>query len=211
MTTKQFVTLEKSLLPEFAGFAIKGKLMFIPPARHILRGINFEGSDFSKTSFFVTRFVIPLCVPTKYLYFLLCDRIRDKGKGDGWDANMPNLFAELTEALKLQALPFLSEVETLPNFITVLMRSHGSDHAGALEPMGYAYARMGYVDNAIDALDRLLARIDRLDPKAPWDIERSERAKLLKAKLISGPAEAQQQLDVWEAESIRNLGLEEFR
>jgi hypothetical protein len=51
LTTREFVSLEKSLLPELPGFAIKGPLMFIPPAERLLRGISFEGSSFDKTSF----------------------------------------------------------------------------------------------------------------------------------------------------------------
>ena len=71
MTTKEFIALEKSLLPDLPDFAVKGPLMFIPPAERLLRGISFEGSSFDKTSFYVTVFVMPLCIPTKHLYFNL--------------------------------------------------------------------------------------------------------------------------------------------
>ena len=95
MTTKEFVSLEKSLLPEFPGFAIKGPLMFIPPAERLLRGISFEGSSFDKTSFSVSMFVMPLCVPTKHLYLNFGNRVRHKGGGDRWNMEMPNLVTEL--------------------------------------------------------------------------------------------------------------------
>ena len=89
MTTKEFVSLEKRLLPELPGFAIKGPLMLIRPVECMLRGISFEGSSFDKTSFYVTMFVMPLCVPTNHLYLNFGSRVRRAEGGDRWSIGMP--------------------------------------------------------------------------------------------------------------------------
>jgi hypothetical protein len=128
VTTREFVSLEKSLLPEFPGFVIKGPLMFIPPAESLLRGISFEGSSFDKTSFYVTVFIMPLCVPMRFLYFNFGSRVRLRGGGDRWNAGMPNLVTELSHALKLQAVPFLSRVESLLHFVDVAREFSGNPH-----------------------------------------------------------------------------------
>jgi hypothetical protein len=38
----------------------------------------------------------------------------------------------------------------------------------------------------------------------------AERARALKARLLVNPASAQQQLEAWESETAKNLGLEKF-
>jgi hypothetical protein len=48
VTTKEFVAIEKRLLPDFPGFAVKGTLMFIQPLGNTLRGFHWEPSAFSK-------------------------------------------------------------------------------------------------------------------------------------------------------------------
>ena len=55
MRAKDFVTLEKRLLPNLPNFTIKGPLLFIVPIGHTLRGFHFDGSSFDKKAFYVTR------------------------------------------------------------------------------------------------------------------------------------------------------------
>jgi len=76
------------------------------------------------------------------------------------------------------------------------------------QAVAYALARAGELEEAIAELDTLLAM---LDVKVPWQLEMAERANALKLQLLSDVAGAQKQLEAWEAESIRNLGLEKFR
>jgi hypothetical protein len=45
----------------------------------------------------------------------------------------------------------------------------------------------------------------------PWQREVADRAHALKSQLVSDPATAQKQFDGWEADTAKNLGLEEFR
>ena len=53
------------------------------------------------------------------------------------------------------------------------------------------------------------ARLARLlDVKVPWQLEMADRERALKSQLRSDVPSAQKQLEEWEAESVRNLGLE---
>jgi len=76
------------------------------------------------------------------------------------------------------------------------------------KPVAYALARAGDVKEAGDALGRL---ISLLHEEVPWQHEMADSARALKSQLGSDPAAAQKQLDAWEAETAKNLGIEEFR
>ncbi|MGC1406835.1 MAG: hypothetical protein WA938_08885, partial [Candidatus Dormiibacterota bacterium] len=82
-----------------------------------------------------------------------------------------------------------------------------SNNLHQYEAIAYMLARAGHVREAVGSLDFLLGQ---LDTAVPWQLGMVERGKTLKAKLIENPSGAQQQLRVWEAESVRNLNLEEF-
>jgi hypothetical protein len=205
MTTRQFVAIEKTLVPELPGFAIKGSLIFARPIKEVLRGINFEGSGFDKTSFYVTVFALPLCVPTTHLYFLIGNRLRIGG-ADRWNSSNPDELAELGGVIKRDAVPFLSAAESLLGFVELAQSFSGNPHTPKL--IAFALARAGRFGDAISVLDQLLPH---LDLKVEWQSEIAELAKTLRAKLVSDPEEAQQQLKAWEAESLRNLALESFR
>jgi len=202
MTKKEFEKIGKALLPELPGFAVKGNLLFMLPVRQVLRGICFEPSGFDRRAFYVNVFVLPLCVPTQYLYFNFGRRV-----GTGWSSDAPDVYSELSLALRREALPFLSRVEDLDDFIQ-LAKSFSRANPRTREAIAYALARVGEVDKAIAELDTLLAM---LDVKVPWQLEMAERANALKSLLLHDFASAQKQLQEWEAESIRNLGLEKFR
>jgi hypothetical protein len=205
MKTKEFIAIEKSLLTDLPGFAIKGSMMVMCPVKHVLRGFCFEGSDFDKTSFYVYFFALPLCVPTKHLYFNFGDRLRSDG-GDNWNVNDPNLLAKLGAAIRREAMPFLSRAESLLGFVEI---ARSFSYANPHTPMAIAFtlARAGRINEAISVLDQLLPQ---LNLKVAWQSEIADQAKALKAKLVANPSEAQQQLEAWEAESARNLGLEGF-
>jgi hypothetical protein len=205
LTTKELVALEKSLLLQLPGLAVKGSLMFLPPATQILRGISFEGSSFDKTSFSVTMFVTLLCVPERYLHLSFANRVRHKGGGDRWTAEMPDLVEQLGIALEAQAMPFLSPVQSLLDFVELARSRSASGNLQTLRAIAFALARAGQTSQAIGALDQLS---DRIDLKVAWQREIADQAGALRAKLVADPAEGQRQLETWEAETIKNLGLE---
>lgn len=207
MTTAEFVALEKSLLSILPGFAIKKDLMFVSPLEGLLRGISFEGSSFDKTSFYANFFMMPLCVPTNHLYFNFGDRVRNRSGGDRWSKEMPGLLEELSAALKTQASPVLSHTRSLLDFAKYA-RSCYSTNPHTPKAVGLALARAGHIDEAIEVIDGLLSQ---LDLSVAWQQEIAELCRTLKEKVVAGPEPAQQQLEAWETETLRNLGLEDFR
>jgi hypothetical protein len=204
MTTREFVGLEKQLVRELPGFAIKGRLMFASPVQQVLKGINFEPSAFSKKMFTVTVFVTPFCVPHRHLSLNFGKRLRHKESGARWDGDMLNLPSELAAVLKSQAVPFLSRANSLRDFVE-LAKSFSFENPHTLEAIAYVLARVGDFQQAASVLDQLL---EQLDVKVPWQEEMANRAVALRAKVSSNPTEAKHQLETWEAETRQNLGLE---
>jgi cytochrome c-type biogenesis protein CcmH/NrfG len=120
---------------------------------------------------------------------------------------MPDLVLQLGTALRQQAMPFLSRVESLLGFIEEAKSfSYGNPHTP--NSIAFALARAGHTAQAVDVFRQLLNQVDL---NVAWQREIADQAKALQAKLAANPAEAQEQLEAWETETIRNLGLESFR
>jgi len=204
MKNKDFAELAKRLLPDLPGFAVKAPLMFILPVGHTLRGLCFESHSYEAKLFYVWVFFLPLCVPRKHVSFELGKRIG----GDRWNADGPDIIRELGVALKREALPFLSPIESPRDVAQAAKSLRLPQNPHVQQAIAYALARAGDVNKAVAALDELTRS---LDVKVPWQLEMAERANALKPQLLSDAPSAQKQLEAWEAESVRNLGLEKFR
>jgi hypothetical protein len=222
MTRKEFEAIGKRLLPDLPGFAVKGGLLFVRPVGHTLRGILFSRS-IDKRTFYVHIFIQPLFFPAEHIILNIGWRLRVRPKGpESWDADAPSLIAELSDGLRREALPFLKRIQTdrdvaeaasSVNLITGPIAhpaiAYGSVHAFNQEVIAYALARSGDLDQARDALDRLLGFPSNME--IPWHREADRRARAMKSQLGTDPAAALRQLDAWEAETTRNIGLEPFR
>jgi len=203
MKKKEFETLGRRLLPDLPGFAVKGELLFAQPIAQILRGVCFDRSIDTR-SFYVEVFVQPLFVPSKHLVFNFGRRLG--GGCRSWNADAPDVIAELSAELRRDALPFLSHVESVLDFVEVA-KSFSSANPHTPKAIAFALARAGQTSQAVEVLDQLLSQ---LDLNVAWQREIADQAKALKAKLVTNPIEAQQQLDAWEAETVHNLGLDDF-
>ena len=116
-----------------------------------------------------------------------------------------DLAAELGMALRLQAVPFLSRVTSLLDFVeTAKTFSKANPHT--LRAIAYSLARSGRITEAVEVLDQLL---DQLDRAIPWQLALAGEAGRLRAQLITHPTEALRQLQTWEHETEQNLGLNE--
>jgi hypothetical protein len=209
MRTKDFVALEKRLLPKLPNFTIKGQLLFIVPLGHTLRGFHFDGSSVDKESFYVNAFFMPLCVPSEHLHLTFGRRLREGG-GDRWSAATPR-FEAILEAAVQKELPFLAGLKTARDVANALTPPGSNPHCH--EALAYALAQTGETRTAVDAIDTLLGLINskkRVTPPLTWELEIANRAQLLKTKLTDNPEDARAQLARWESETIRNLGLESF-
>src|SRR5215469_13812914 len=132
MKIKDFVALEKRLLPALPGFAIKRDLMFIPPVDHTLCGFSFESSGFDKAAFYVGAFFLPLCVPRKYFSFNLGHRV-----GSGWEISNPALECELASAMQKDA-QFLSSLKTREDVVEAIkLRVAASKNLYGHEALAY--------------------------------------------------------------------------
>ncbi len=200
MKTKDFAGLAKSLSPDLPGFAVKMPFMFIPPVSHTLRGICFESHSHDARLFYVWAFFLPLFIPRKHVSFEFGKRIG----GDRWNADAPNLVHELSSALKREALPFLSLIESPHDVAQAATALRLPQNPHIQQAIAYALARAGNVDKALAAFDDLA---DSLDAKVPWQLEIADRAAMFKSKLLVNPADAQNQLLAWEIESAKHLGL----
>jgi len=107
-------------------------------------------------------------------------------------------------AVTQEALPFLSEVESLPDLARILADKWPSKSSHVKEAIAYALAYSGDIEGANTQLEQLL---EMLDKTVHWQREMAERATLLKTKLTNFH-DAQQQLRIWEMESRSNLKLD---
>lgn len=208
MKNKDFAGLAKQLLADLPGFFVKGPMAASQPVKHALRGLYFEGSTFDAKSFYVWTFFLPLFVPAKHVSFNLGKRLREPSGGDRWNADAPNSVAELRAAVKREALPFLSGIESAEDIAKAAATFQKVGDPYGQQTIAYAWARAGDMARATEELERL---VRLLDVKIPWQREMAERADVLKTKVLANPAEAQRQLEAWESETSQNLGLEKFR
>jgi hypothetical protein len=217
MTKKQFVSLEKKLLPELPGFVIHGSLMLLPPAKHTLRGIALDGSDFSKTSFYVEVFVTPLYIPRDFLGLSHGGRVRDPRKWDCWESDDPDLVPQLVAAIKQQALPKLLRVKSLLDFVAEVRAATAElarpPNGSMREEMAYALVLAGQVADGAEVLDEALrAREQERDPDMrPWVVELFNRMRLIRSMLATDAEAARQQIEAWETVTVGHLGLEAYR
>lgn len=208
MKNKDFSALAEQLLADMPGFFVKGPLAANRPVKHVLRGLYFEGSTFDTKSFYVWVFFLPLFVPTEHVSFTFGKRLRDPSGGDRWKADAPTLVVELRGAMKREALPFLSSIESAEDIAQVAATFQKAETPYVQQTIAYAWAQAGHVKRATEELTEL---VRLLDENIAWQVAMAERAERLKAKLVTDPAEAQRQLRDWEIESVKNLGLEKFR
>jgi hypothetical protein len=207
MTAKQFASLGRSILPQLPPFAIKGRLMVLLPMEHFLRGINFEPSAFDKTSFSVTSFIMPLFVPSAHLTLNFADRVRRSEGGGGWDANMALLVEQLGDAIRKQAVPRLSSIQSPLDLVNLARETH-SQNPHTLRATAFALALDGKSQQAIAVIDDLIQSLDKM---SAWQVEIGEMANNLKVMLMKNPEKARQQLLKWEDETIINLKLGDVR
>ena len=208
MKSKDFLALAKQLLRNLPGFSLKGPMMVLIPVKSVLRGIYFESSSFDTKSFYVWVFFLPLFVPTTNVRFNLGKRIRVSSGGDRWSTDMSNLTENLALAIEKEALPFLHDIESTLDIVKVLEKTQTPNDPYVRQAIAYSWAKAEDRSKAIGELDRLE---QLLDVKVEWQRVMHESAKGLKAKLMENEMIVRNQLEFWESESFKNLGLEKLK
>ena len=208
MKTKDITAIARKLLPSFPEFVVKGKLMFIPPVGDFLRGIYFEGSSDSK-SFYLRVLYLPLFLPQEDVNFIHGERI---GNALDWTTDNPNLLDDLRKTICEKASPFLDSVSTLAGVLECVKWDVKSDwprvNSHHLEELACVLIKSGDYSAALESLADLKQRLEKSTTQ--WVVKQRNRAQLIEEKLLQSPEAALQQLEIWKAETVRNLGLEKF-
>lgn len=206
MKSKDFSALGKKLLPYLPDYRVRGALIFAEPIGHILRGIAFDSSSYSATSFYIHVFFQPLCVPSNFMHLTLGHRVRDMKNIDGWDSERPDLVADIGEALVAKALPFLNRVETLEGAAEAA-EEMGSGNSHVAEAAALCRALAGDTHTALLSLEKIPEGLNR---NIAWQDEQATRIEQFQTLLRRDPVGAKKQLLLWEAETAQKIGLGSF-
>lgn len=206
MKVKEFSALARKLLPVMPGYSVNGALIIAQPIGHVLRGICFDGSDFSRTNFVPFVFFMPLAVPASHIVLSNGFRLTNARGLDSWSADDPQIIENLSQAIVEKALSFLDQVSSLSNVARTL-ESRALVNAHALEAIACCRALNGESEAAVAALDQIE---QTLDLRYAWRVELRDRAATLARLLRTDPAAARQKLLENEAQTLRNIGLGEM-
>jgi hypothetical protein len=208
MKQREFAKIAKQLLPNLPGFAVNKNLIFMLPVGDILRGVFFFASV-DANRFYLDEFFLPLFVPTDSVHGTYGKRI---GNALNWRADNPNLLEDMHKVIRNEAIPFLLNVSTLDGVLNYLKERIESGrprvNSHLLEALAYTFIKCGDYSFALEALAEQKQRLE--GNAIPWVAAQYARTKLIEEKLLQNPEVALQQLEVWKAETIRNLKLEKF-
>jgi hypothetical protein len=110
-TAAQVKRLVQPLLQRNPDLALVGRLVFIKPVHHILRGILI-GRTFAAKYFVPNWSAIFLFQPNAHFHFFLGTRML----GD-WDFGVPGVSETLADAIEQEALPVLRSIVTIDDFV----------------------------------------------------------------------------------------------
>lgn len=208
MKNSEFIAIEKRLAAHLSGFSIKGTLMFLVPIESVLRGFCFETSGFAKDTFYLWVYFQPLFVPAKQINFLFGHRLKNGGR---WRNDEPDLESALLLSMKTEVpkLLELHNAETVASALEPFIKPNavGFVNPHCREALAYALVRAGQIERASQVLSIL---VNSIDTTVAWQLEILSRAAGIREILSNRPQDAIEQLTAWEAETTRNLGLEEF-
>ena len=213
MKARDIKAIYEAILPTLPGFEAKGPLLFVSPIDHILKAFCIEGSDFDSFSFYIWVFVLPLYVPTKYLYFSFGNRLTDQ-QSDRWsftEENKEELVGDLLKAMRQQGLSFLFKIDTpldLASKASLFSVAPNDPYLG--EAVAYSLVLADKTSEAMEALKFLNALLAGIDQQKTWIEDIRRRALSVRKHLSESPAEAKKLLMKWEQQTLLNLKLESF-
>jgi hypothetical protein len=218
MTTKEIATILEGAMPKDQPFAHVARMAVLTPVRGIVQGITFEKTR-DKDRMDILYFALPLCRPAVTWNFPYGAFLRQNGRQD-WLLRGEGVPEALGERIRAEALPFLKFVDSFSALarFALSMPKAGFFPLGRSrneELLGYLYARMGDDVQARMHLGRMHTLIDEdrvladwvRDPRLAWVKEMKERALVLERLLVEDAGGAQKQLELWEEETSRNLGI----
>jgi hypothetical protein len=125
-----------------------------------------------------------------------------------WNIVDPLLTEKVLAALRNEAFPFLSSAQTMRMAAQAALQFASARNPFPQQANAYLLARCGAVSEAVASLNTLLSSLSSASPKIEWPETMAMRARYLMSLLLDSPVQAKAQLETWEAETTRNLGLE---
>lgn len=104
MTKQKAGRLVRNLVAGLPNFKASGGLLYLPVNNGMLTGCYFESSDFEQEIILVNYFAT-IVASLEFLAFDLTFRLRDWRGGERWTLADKMVTSEITDAIKLQALP----------------------------------------------------------------------------------------------------------
>lgn len=201
MTKKELERISKRLVAELPGFQAFGQMLFMTPLGSTLKALYFDRSHDARR-FYVQVLLEPLFVPVNVIGFNIGWRLG--GECQAWDADSPDLIADLSKAIKRDVLPFFSGIESAADVAGAARSLNRSDDPYVQQAIAYSLARAGDVEQANAELERLESMLSR---DISWQRQLAERAERLRRMITQDEPAAQRQLSEWESESLTALGL----
>ena len=201
--------IKEHLISHFDGFVTtrRGELISVP-MNHVWRGFIFAPSAYSKESFYLSADVMPLFIPTDFLYRAEGGRLWD-GKSQTWEwsqSEAEKIIERLLGVMKSQGMAILDEFQS-PFDLTRNVRPESSN---SLELVAYSLVYSEMFEESLPAFEKLL-EVDRrfLRPDSPeYQIKKTQRHETLYQLVRNDPRRAKAQLEEWEKQTIVNLKLE---
>lgn len=203
MKRTSFTKLSATLQQRLPGTLVQNGLLLFGPVRPLIRAVLFENSGSSRDSFYVWVFVMLPSVPAKYLCLNMGKRLRHPNGGEKWNATDQDLEGKLEIAIREQALPFLTDLQTVED----IPRKAGPflKNLHVVEMVAHSFAQLGDFEAARTQLDQLASG---LTDDIPWQKEMAVRANMLRQSFLQA-GETQQLLRRWEVETLASLKLRE--
>lgn len=205
MTKSELGKVAKQLATHFPSFRVKGSLLFLTPIGRTLRGLALERSS-SRSGFYVWAFFQPLCVPAGHIYFNLGRRLGNGSRT--WNVEEPFALDALERAIHREALPFLEPIVSSRDAALAAKLLDPEHDPATQRAVAYSFARAGDTPQALREIARFLRSTEQ--DTRPWAVTQVAEASRLKNLLSSDPTAAQAQLEQWESQTLKALGLEQF-
>lgn len=206
MRHQQLKPIFKQMLPLLPGFVGHKRMLLKAPIGGLLCAVHFDPSGWDKDAFYLSRFIMPMCVPEDYLHLTFGNRIRRLGERDDWSLTRPNLVPDLLRDIHTYALPFFARAHSYRAAVDVIANYASNPHAKTA--MAFLLARIGDREGAIRWIDDLVLK---LRVEHDWQRELVRLVTSFKKLLIEDPEAAHRQLLTWEDYTLKQLKLEQFR
>jgi hypothetical protein len=215
MNFREKVELLKAIQPSMPGFGAKGALLVNRKIGSLLKGIFVDSSRDPKR-FYVQVFVQPLYVPANTLVFNLGWRLG----GRAWVKDAQSVSDDIAAAVRVEALPFLSAIETPLDLAMSVIRT---PYLAATSPQGQASSRANdpvcmrmrlysliYAGKLYDAAVEFDKLKRALTLQFEWENIMLEEASSILQLSTRHPDQALAKFKQWTLETARSLRLDTF-